>query len=119
MNDANHHLIVCETDITSWHPAYVIIPNLTRNVRPYAFVEKCGNTWGVSKERLCYRLPKFCQEIAEENNCYKMMLLTGSKEESTLNFFIEMPVITVQTRLHLYSGLIYEICIHLNHWGRK
>ena len=25
----------------------------------------------------------------------------------------------VQTRPHLYSGLIYEICIHLNHWGRK
>ena len=56
MNDANHHLIVCETDgkiVASC--VCVIIPNLTRNVRPY-------NTWGVSKERLCYRLPKFCQE---------------------------------------------------------
>lgn len=26
-------------------------------------------------------------QIAKENNCYKMMLLTGSKEESTLNFY--------------------------------
>ncbi len=25
--------------------------------------------------------------IAEENHCYKMMLLTGSKEENTLNFY--------------------------------
>jgi len=29
----------------------------------------------------------FVKRIAEENNCYKMMLLTGSKEESTLNFY--------------------------------
>lgn len=40
MNDANHHLIVCEVDgkiVASC--VCVIIPNLTRNVRPYAFVE--------------------------------------------------------------------------------
>lgn len=27
------------------------------------------------------------KKIAEQNHCYKMMLLTGSKEESTLNFY--------------------------------
>ena len=27
------------------------------------------------------------KQIAERNNCYKMMLLIGSKEESTLNFY--------------------------------
>lgn len=29
----------------------------------------------------------YAEQIARENNCYKMMLLTGSKEESTLNFY--------------------------------
>ena len=40
IEDNNHHLIVCELDgkiVSSC--VCVIIPNLTRNVRPYAFVE--------------------------------------------------------------------------------
>lgn len=40
IGDLNHHLIVCEVGgkiISSC--VCVIIPNLTRNVRPYAFVE--------------------------------------------------------------------------------
>lgn len=40
LSDANHHLIVCEIDgkiVASC--VCVTIPNLTRNVRPYAFVE--------------------------------------------------------------------------------
>lgn len=45
VSDPNHHLIVNEVDgriVSSC--VCVIIPNLTRDVRPYAFVEKCGDT---------------------------------------------------------------------------
>ena len=62
-------------------------PNLTRDVRPYAFIENvvtneeyCGK--GYATECLNY-----AKEIAIKNNCYKMMLLTGTKKESTLNFY--------------------------------
>lgn len=40
INETNHHLIVCEVGgkiVASC--VCVIIPNLTRNVRPYAFIE--------------------------------------------------------------------------------
>lgn len=29
----------------------------------------------------------YAKEIAKKEKCYKIMLLTGSKEESTLNFY--------------------------------
>ena len=38
-------------------------------------------------EIVMQRSLNFAKQIAEENNCYKMMLLTGSKKESTLNFY--------------------------------
>ena len=88
IQDKDHHLIVNEIDgkiISSC--VCVIIPNLTRNVRPYAFVENVvthadfrGN--GYAGECLDY-----ARKIAEKENCYKMMLLTGSKKPETLSFY--------------------------------
>ena len=88
INDANHHLIVCETDSKIVASCVcVIIPNLTRNVRPYAFVENVVTHGEYRKKGYATDCLNFAKKIAEENNCYKMMLLTGSKEESTLNFY--------------------------------
>ena len=88
INDKNHHMIVCEVEgkiVASC--VCVIIPNLTRNVRPYAFIENVV-THGYYREKgYATDCLNFARKIAEENNCYKMMLLTGSKEESTLNFY--------------------------------
>lgn len=87
MNDANHHLIVCEVDgkiVASC--ICVIIPNLTRNVRSYAFVENVV-AHGEYRKKYATACLNFAKKIAEENHCYKIMLLTGSKEESTLNFY--------------------------------
>ena len=88
INDANHHLIVCEIDgriVASC--VCVIIPNLTRNVRPYAFVENVVTHADYRKRGYATECLNYARQIARQNNCYKMMLLTGSKNESTLNFY--------------------------------
>ena len=80
--------IVCETDgkiVASC--VCVIIPNLTRNVRAYAFVENVVTHGEYRKKGYATDCLNFAKKIAEKNHCYKMMLLTGSKEESTLNFY--------------------------------
>lgn len=88
IGDNNHHLIVCEIDgIIVSSCVCVIIPNLTRNVRPYAFIENVvthGEYRGKGYATACLN---YAKKIAEDNNCYKMMLLTGSKEQKTLDFY--------------------------------
>ena len=88
ISDSSHHLIVCEIEgriVASC--VCVIIPNLTRNVRPYAFVENVVTHKDYRGKGYATACLNYAKEIAKKNNCYKMMLLTGSKEEATLNFY--------------------------------
>lgn len=88
MEDENHHLIVCEVGgkiVSSC--VCVIIPNLTRNVRPYAFVENVVTHGDYRGKGYATKCLHYAEKIARMANCYKMMLLTGSKKESTLNFY--------------------------------
>ncbi len=88
IKDENHHLIINETDgkiVSSC--VCVIIPNLTRGVRPYAFIENVVTHEDYRGKGYATQCLDYAREIAQENNCYKMMLLTGSKEQSTLDFY--------------------------------
>ncbi len=88
IGDRNHHLIVCEVDgmiVSSC--VCVIIPNLTRNVRPYAFVENVVTHEDHRGKGYATECLDFAKQIAEQENCYKMMLLTGSKKPETLHFY--------------------------------
>ena len=87
INDNNHHIIVNEQDgkiVSSC--VCVIIPNLTRNVRPYAFVENVVTHSDYRGKGYATDCLNYAKELAKKAECYKMMLLTGSKEDSTLNF---------------------------------
>ena len=86
--DDNHHIIVCENEgrlVSSC--VCVIIPNLTRNIRPYAFVENVVTHKDYRGKGCATACLNYAREIAVRENCYKMMLLTGSKSESALNFY--------------------------------
>ncbi len=87
-NDENHHIIVAEEngEIVS-SCVCVIIPNLTHNQQPYAFVENVITDKNYRKMGLATKCLNYAKEIAVKEHCYKLMLLTGSKEESTLNFY--------------------------------
>lgn len=88
IKDKNHHIIVAEEDgkIAS-SCVCVIIPNLTRGQRPYAFIENVITDQKYRKRGLATVCLDYAKEIAQKENCYKMMLLTGSKQESTLRFY--------------------------------
>ncbi len=88
MQDKNHHIIVKEIDgkiVSSC--VCVIIPNLTRNIRPYAFIENVVTHGDYRGKGYATECLNYAKEIAEKTNCYKMMLLTGSKKETILNFY--------------------------------
>ena len=88
INDPNHHLIlnVIDGKIVS-SCVCVIIPNLTRGVRPYAFVENVVTHEAYRCKGYAGECLDYAKKIAIDNNCYKMMLLTGSKRASTWNFY--------------------------------
>lgn len=86
--DENHHLIVNEHDGRIVSSAVcVIIPNLTRNVRPYAFVENVVTHREFRGRGLASECLHYAKQKAEQKNCYKMMLLTGSRKKETLDFY--------------------------------
>ena len=88
MDDPNHHIIVKEIDgklVSSC--VCVIIPNLTRNIHPYAFIENVVTHSEYRGKGYATACLNYARELALDAGCYKIMLLTGSKNESTLNFY--------------------------------
>ena len=65
----------------------MIIANLTRNIRPYAFIVNVVSHADYRGKGYATACLNYAKELATKANCYKMMLLTGSKSESTLNFY--------------------------------
>lgn len=88
LNDKDHHIIVAVEDgkiVSSC--VCVIIPNLTHNQQPYAFVENVITDEKYRNKGLATACLNYAREIAIKENCYKLMLLTGSKREATLHFY--------------------------------
>lgn len=67
----------------------VIMPNLTRGGLPYALLENVVTDSRYRKRGYGTRLLHAAIDVAWERGCYKVMLMTGSKDPSTLKFYAD------------------------------
>ena len=72
--------IICSCNLT-------VIKNLTRSARPYGIIENVVTHPDYRNRGYGTAVLKKAVEIAQENNCYKVVLTTSRKDENTLKFY--------------------------------
>lgn len=88
MNDDSLEIPVVEHDDRLVASSVLsITPNLTRGARPFAVVENVVTHEDCRGEGFGTLVLERAIEIAEERDCYKIMLLTGTQQEWKLAFY--------------------------------
>lgn len=64
-----------------------VIPNLTRSCRPYGLIENVVTARHYRKQGLGKLVLQAALDFAWQQNCYKVMLMTGRLDESTFRFY--------------------------------
>jgi GNAT superfamily N-acetyltransferase len=88
LEDKNHHVVIgifAGAIVSSC--VLVIVPNLTHDQRPYALVENVITHEAYRNRGYATRVLHYAKEMAAKRRCYKIMLMTGSKLESTWRFY--------------------------------
>jgi ribosomal protein S18 acetylase RimI-like enzyme len=88
ISDPSVNYLVAESDgkiVSSCNIS--IIKNLTRSARPYALIENVITHPDYRNKGFGTSVLKKAVEIAQENNCYKVMLMTSRKDEKTIGFY--------------------------------
>jgi GNAT superfamily N-acetyltransferase len=88
LNDPQLHYLVADMDgkiVSSCTLA--IILNLTRGAKPYGLIENVLTHPEFRKQSLGTRVLQAALKLAWEQDCYKVMLLTGRKDPATLRFY--------------------------------
>lgn len=88
ISDKNYHIVAGFIDdelVASC--TIIVVPNLTHKQRPYATIENVVTHEDHRNRGYATAVLNFAKEIAAKENCYKIMLMTGTKKEATLHFY--------------------------------
>jgi len=87
-NDPKLHCLVATVNDTPVASCILaIIPNLTRGARPYGLIENVVTHVDYRRQGVGTALLRHTLAIAWKHNCYKVMLLTGHKDEGVFRFY--------------------------------
>ena len=87
-HDPKLHCLVAEMDgVFVASCILAIIPNLTRGARPYGLIENVVTHADHRRQGMGTALLRHALNVAWEHNCYKVMLLTGRKDEGVFRFY--------------------------------
>ena len=79
---------ICEEDNKIICSACIsIIPNLTRNNRPYALIESVITHPDYRRKGYGKRIMQKCIDYAKSRNCYKVMLLSSAFRKGAHSFY--------------------------------
>lgn len=88
LNNPDHHVIVAEADgRVAASCTLLIVLNLTHGQRPFGLIEYVVTHGDYRKQGYGAAVLRYAEELCVKENCYKRMLITGTKEESTLRFY--------------------------------
>ena len=82
-----HTLVACCDETVLACLTLVLVPNLSRGAKPYAMIENVVTDASHRGQRIGRRLLDAAVQRAWDAGAYKVMLMTGSKKESTLGFY--------------------------------
>jgi len=81
-------ILVCEADGFAVSTCMLVIcPNFSRSGRPFALIENVVTHRDYRKRGYGRQVVERAIEIARQQRCYRVTLVTGSRREETLRFY--------------------------------
>lgn len=88
INSDNISMLVCEEGGTAVASCIlIVVPNLTHDQRPYALIENVVTHPDYRRRGYASAVLAEAKSLAMEKHCYKMMLMTGAKDEAVFNLY--------------------------------
>ena len=86
-NELTHCFVIEDSGLLVCSCILSLTPNLTRGCRPFGLIENVVTRAEHRRKGLGRRVISNALEFAWEANCYKVMLMTGRKDQAVYDFY--------------------------------